>query len=123
METVADFAAEFLRRAQTGKKSSVYVSKAHAPTFLAALARDGVEFAKECLASISDPELRKIIETIFFSTVAGAAAGAGLGLLLAGPPGAQVGAVVGAGLGFAAGCVALTLRASQRGDGLVLSIA
>jgi hypothetical protein len=123
MASVADFAAEFARRAAAGQKSSVYVSKKHVESFLLVLAREGFLFAKEALDEISDPEMRKIVETIFFSTVAGAGAGALIGGVVAGPPGAQVGAAVGAGLGFAAGCIAITITAKQEGDGLQFSLA
>lgn len=122
MARVADFASEFADKAKRGEKPSVYVSKRHAESFLRVLAREGFEFAKEALAQISDPELRRIIEAIFFSTVAGAAAGAAIGAAVAGPAGAQVGAAVGAGLGFVAGCVAVTITARQKDDGLVLQV-
>ena len=123
MATVADFAEEFAKRAANGQKPSVYVSRNHVESFLLVLAREGFAFAREALDQISDPELRRIIETIFFSTVAGAGAGALIGGVVAGPPGAQVGAAVGAGLGFAAGCIAVTITAKQKGDGLQFSLA
>jgi hypothetical protein len=123
MASVADFASEFARRAANGKKTSIFVSKQHLESFLLVLAREGMMFAQECLGRISDPEMRKIVETIFFSTAAGAVSGACIGGILGGPPGAQVGALVGASFGFAAGCVAVTITASQRGNGLVLSAA
>lgn len=123
MASVADFAAEFAKRAAKGQKPSVYVSKNHVESFLLVLAREGFAFAREALDQITDPELRRIIETIFFSTVAGAGAGALIGGVMAGPPGAQVGAAVGAGLGFAAGCIAITITAKQKGDGLQFSLA
>ena len=122
MASVADFAGQFADKVKKGQKPSVYVSKAHAESFLIVLAREGFEFAKEALAQISDPDLRRIIEAIFFSTVAGAAAGAAIGAALAGPAGAQVGVVVGAGVGFVAGCVAVTLTARQKDSGLLLSV-
>jgi hypothetical protein len=123
MASVADFATEFARRAANGKTPSVYVSKSHVESFLLVLAREGFAFAKEALEQITDPDLRRIIETIFFSTVIGAGAGAVIGGVVAGPPGAQVGAAVGAGLGFAAGCIAITITAKQKGDGLQISMA
>jgi hypothetical protein len=123
MKTVADFADEFARRAANGGNPSVFVSKHHVETFLMALAREGFAFAKEAFDNIKDPDLRKIIETIFFATVAGAAGGAAIGMVVGGPPGAQVGAMVGAGLGFAAGCIALTITAREEDDGLQFSIA
>lgn len=123
MASVADFTAEFAKRAANGQKPSVYVSRNHVESFLLVLAREGFAFAREALDQINDPELRRIIETIFFSTVAGASAGALIGGVVAGPPGAQVGAAVGAGLGFAAGCVAVTITAKQKGDGLQFSLA
>jgi hypothetical protein len=123
MASVADFATEFAKRAASGKNPSAYVSRSHIESFLLVLAREGFAFAKEALEQITDPELRKIIETIFFSTVIGAGAGAVIGGVVAGPPGAQVGAAVGAGLGFAAGCIAITITAKQKGDGLQISMA
>ena len=123
MASVADFATEFAKRAANGKNPSVYVSKLHVESFLLVLAREGFSFAKEALEQITDPDLRRIIETIFFSTVIGAGAGAVIGGVVAGPPGAQVGAAVGAGLGFAAGCIAITITAKQKGDGLQISMA
>jgi hypothetical protein len=122
MFSVADFATEFAKRAASGNKPSVYVSRSHVESFLLVLAREGFSFAKEALEQITDPELRKIIETIFFSTVIGAGAGAVIGVVVAGPPGAQVGAVVGAGLGFAASCIAITITARQKGEGLQISM-
>lgn len=123
MTSVADFASEFARRAASGQNPSIYVAKAHVESFLLVLAREGFNFAKSALEQITDPDLRRIIETIFFSTIAGAGAGAAIGAMVAGPPGAQVGAAVGAGLGFAAGCIAITITAKQQGDGLRLSLA
>jgi len=127
MDNVASFADEFARRAKNGEKPVVRVAKQYAQAFLGQLARDGIEFAKDCLKNISDPELRRIIEAIFFSTVAGAAAGAAIGGMVAGPPGAKVGAVVGAGAGFVAGCIAVVITARQEtgagGPELVLSVA
>lgn len=123
MASVADFATEFAKRAANGKNPSVYVSKSHVKSFLLVLAREGFAFAREGLEQITDPDLRKIIETIFFSTVIGAGTGAVIGGVVAGPPGAKVGAAVGAGLGFAAGCIAITITAKQKGDGLQISMA
>lgn len=123
MTSVADFANEFARRASEGGKPSVFVAAKHVESFLLVLAREGFAFAQEALDNISDPNLRKTVETIFFATIGGAGAGAVVGLALGGPPGAQVGAAVGAGLGFAAGCIAVTITASQQGDGLRISIA
>jgi len=123
MSSVADFADEFAKRVANGKKSSVYVSTAHLESFLLVLAREGFTFSRKALEQITDPEHKRIIETIFFSAVAGAGAGAVVGCAVAGPPGAQVGAVVGAGLGFAAGCVAVTITAAQKEGGLQISIA
>ena len=126
MPSVADFGDEFARRAAAGENPSVYVSKKHIEAFLLYLAREGFSFAKDALNQISDPEIRKIVETIFFSTVAGAGAGYFIGMAAGGPAGAQVGALVGTGLGFAAGCIAITITAKKpdddEGDGLVFSI-
>jgi hypothetical protein len=125
MATVADFAEEFARRARAGEKPAVRVKKAYAEAFFGELARQGFEFAKECLGQISDPELRRIIEAIFFSAAAGAVLGAAIGGTVAGAPGAKVGAVVGAGIGVVAGCVAVVLTAKQENgpDGAELVVA
>ena len=123
MTSVADFANEFARRAGQGGNPSVFVSAKHVETFLLVLAREGFAFAREALDNITDPSLRKIVETIFFATVTGTAVGATVGFAVGGPPGAQVGAAVGTGLGFVAGCIAVTITASQQGDGLRISIA
>lgn len=123
MASVADFASEFARRANNGSKPSTYVAKQHVESFLLILAREGFAFAREALDQISDPDIRKIVETIFFSTVVGAAGGAIVGGVVGGPPGAQVGAAIGAAAGFAAGCIAVTITAVQKGDGLQISIA
>jgi hypothetical protein len=123
MGTVADYADEFVRKARSGENPSVFVPKQHLESFLEMLKREGIEFAKSCLTQISDPEMRKIVETIFFFTVIGATVGAGIGVAVAGPPGAQVGAIIGGAAGFAAGCIAVTVVAKQRGDGLQISVA
>ena len=78
MSSVADFADEFAKRVANGKKSSVYVSTAHLESFLLVLAREGFTFSRKALEQITDPEHKRIIETIFFSAVAGAGAGAEL---------------------------------------------
>lgn len=126
MNTTADYADEFARRAKAGEKPTVRLKKKHAESFLGELSRLGFEFAKDCLSQIEDPELRRIIEAIFFSTAAGAVVGATIGGVVAGPPGVQVGLLVGAGLGFAAGCIAVVLRARQEegpdGPSLVVSV-
>lgn len=124
---VASYADEFIARARNREKPTVRLQPKVAEAFLGQLAREGFEFAKECLDSIRDPELRRIIETIFFSTAAGAALGAVIGVAVAGPAGAQAGVVVGAGLGFVAACIAIVVTARQedgpRGPELVLSVA
>lgn len=123
MATVADYASEFVSRAHAGENPSVYVPKKHLQLFLEMLKREGIEFAKACLAEISDPEMRKIVETIFFSTAIGATVGAGIGAVVAGPPGAKVGAILGGAAGFAAGCIAVTIVVRQTGEGLQISVA
>lgn len=123
MDNVADYAAEFARRAKAGAQPTITVEKQHVETFLGFLVREGFNFARSCLDSIADPELRQIIEALFFSTLAGTATGAAIGGALAGPAGAQVGAVVGAATGLAIGCVALTLKAQEKSGALKLSLA
>ena len=123
MVSVEEHALEFARRAKAGESPSVSVSKKHAESFLAVLATQGLRFARECLDQISDPSLKTVIETLFFSTLAGAGAGAVVGVLVAGKKGAKVGAAVGTGLGFAAGYTALSLKARQQGDKVLLTIA
>jgi hypothetical protein len=123
MASVADFASEFARRANSGAKPSTYVAKQHVESFLLVLAREGFAFAREALDQITDPDIRKIVETIFFSTVGGAIVGGVVGGFVAGPPGAQVGTIIGGAAGFAAGCIAVTITAAQKGDGLQITIA
>lgn len=124
---VADYANEFVRRAQAGEKPRARIQKQYAEAFLGEMVRLGVGVARACLDEITDPELRRIVETLFFSTVAGAAAGATIGAFVAGPPGAKVGALVGAGAGFAAGALALTITLQQDagpdGPELVVAVA
>jgi len=122
MATVADHASEFISRARAGESPSVFVPHKHLLSFLEMLKREGIDFTKACLAEISDPEMRKIVETIFFSTAIGAVVGAGVGAAVAGPPGAQVGAIIGGAAGFAAGCIAVSIVAYQKGDGLQISV-
>lgn len=127
MPTVEDFGNEFVRRAKNGEQPVVRVGKKHAETFLHLLAREGITFARACLDEIKDPELRRIIETVFFSAAAGAALGAAVGGIAAGPAGAKVGAAVGAGVGVVAAVIAIVVRAVQEGPednpSLVISLA
>ena len=123
MDSVSDYANEFVRRAHSGENPSVFVTKKHLESFLKMLKREGVDLAKSCLTEISGPEMRKVVETIFFSSVAGAIVGAGIGVAMGGPPGAQVGAIIGVAVGFAAGCIAVTVVVKQRSDGLQISVA
>lgn len=127
MTNVASFADEFAERAKRGEKPVVRVEKQYAEAFLGELSRLGIGFAHDCLNGIRDAELRRVIETIFFSTVGGAVAGAAIGGAVAGPPGMKVGAGAGAALGFLAGCLAVVITARQEdgpeGPELVLSVA
>ena len=86
MDNVANYAAEFARCAKNGEKPVIRVKKEYAESFFGELKREGFEFVKECLERISDPDLRRIIEAIFYSTVAGAAAGALIGTAVGGAP-------------------------------------
>jgi len=122
MPTVADFAQEFVQRAQRGESATVFVAKKHAEPFLVLLQREGFSFSKACIEQISDPELRRVVEALFYSTVAGAMAGASVGAMVAGPAGAKVGALVGAGAGLVAGSVAVMVTLRERDGGLVLSV-
>jgi hypothetical protein len=127
MATVDDFGNEFVRRAREGGKPVARVKKKHAESFFNVLAREGIEFARSCLDEIKDPELRRIIEAIFFSAAAGAALGLTIGGMAAGPAGAKVGALVGASIGVAAAVVAIVVQAVQEGPDndpeLVVSLA
>lgn len=126
-KNVEDFANEFVRRARNGEKPTVRLKRNHAESFLIMLAREGIAFARECLAEIRDPQLREIIETLFFSAAAGAVIGATLGGLAGGPPGAKVGAAVGTAVGVVVGTLGLVIRAVQEGPDtdpeLVVSVA
>lgn len=120
---VADFANEFLRRAASGQRPTITVDKEYLEDFLGVLAREGVRFARHCLDQISDAEVRRIIETVFFATAGGAAIGATVGLMAAGPAGAQVGALVGAGVGFVTAIGALVITAESRGSSVRIVLA
>lgn len=121
MRTVADYAAEFLKRGETGKKTSVRVPKEHAAAFLGELARHGIKIAEECISRISDPELRKIVEALVYSATAGAAIGLAVGAAVGAPAiGALVGASIGAGIGYTA--VKLTQANGRNGPELVVSM-
>jgi len=123
MNNVEDFAHEFHRRAAAGERPAVWVDKQHLTSFLGMLAREGVSFARYCLDQISDPEVRRIIETIFFATAGGAAIGGVVGAFVAGPAGAQVGALVGSGVGLVASAIALTITAEHRGNRVRIALA
>jgi uncharacterized protein YcfJ len=127
VKTIADFAQEFTRRAQSGEKPTVRVQKDYAQDFLGELARGGITIAKECLEQIRDPELRRIVETIIFAAAGGAALGAAVGGMVGGAPGAKVGAVIGTSVGVIAGCIAIVITVRQEdgpnGPALVVSVA
>jgi uncharacterized membrane protein len=118
--SVADLASAFVERAKRNEKPAVLVKNKHLESFAFVVMREGISLAKDCLEAISDPEVRRILEALFFGTAAGAAIGATVGIFVAGPPGAQVGAAVGAGVGFLSACVALTITAEMRGDRVLL---
>ena len=120
--SVADYALEFAKRARNGSKPKISIPKTYAESFLLVLAREGFSFAQAALDQITDPELRRIIEAIFFSSVAGASVGATIGFAVGGPAGAQVGACIGGATGLVVGCIALTLFANQHGNDLVLQV-
>lgn len=113
MTNVASHAHEFVRRVFHGEHPVARVAIQYAEAFLGQLSREGFVLARECLKSISDPELRRIVETIFFSATAGALMGSAIGGAVGGPGGAKVGALVGAGLGTFAGCLAIVLTVNQ----------
>ena len=114
--STADFADEFARRAAAGDKPSAQVGLRHAELFLGQLARHGIALARECLEQIRDERLRRIVETIFFSTAGGAVLGAAIGGSIAGLPGAKVGAVVGTVAGAATAVFAIMITAKE-GEG------
>lgn len=121
MSNVGNVADDFIARAHTGKRVSVSMKLSHAENFLELLARGGVVCAKACLDAISDPELKRIVETLFFSTTAGAVVGGVVGFALGGPAGAQTGALVGGAAGLAIGVAAVTIQIAQRGDRIVIT--
>jgi len=123
MATVYDYANDFIQKAKNGENPTARLDKDYAGSFLGVLAREGFTVAKKALDEIKDPELRRIVETIFFSTAAGTALGAAVGGTIGGRAGAAVGAVTGAAIGFAAGCIAVTLTVRQEGDALVVAAA
>lgn len=120
---VADFAYKFLRRAEDGKRPSIDVEKHFLEDFLGVLAREGVLFARHCVDQIRDPEVRSIIETVFFATAGGAVLGATVGLMVAGPVGAQVGAAVGTVVGVVSAVAALVITAESRGNRVRIALA
>lgn len=126
MTSVASHAQEFAKRARDGKRPVARVRIEYAEAFLGQLLREGVTFARECLDNISDPDLRRIVESILYATAAGAGLGAVIGGAVGGPGGAQVGALVGAGVGLVASCVAIVVTLRQEhgraGPELVVSV-
>ncbi len=112
MENVADFADDFARRARNGEKPKIRMDFQYAEAFLGQLARLGLSFAKESLDEISDPRLRRVIETLFFSTVAGAAAGLAIGMAVEAIPVAKA-VAVGAAVGCGTGLLALVIVAQE----------
>jgi hypothetical protein len=121
-KTVAAIVNEFAAVARSGTKARVVLAKRHAQSFLEMLAREGFAFARDALKQISDPDLRRMVETIFFSGIAGASAGATIGFLVGGPAGAQVGAGIGLATGVVAAAISLTIHAHQQGEKLVLEV-
>ena len=126
MTNVAGHANEFARRVRNGERPVARVGRDYAEAFLGQLFREGFGVARECLENISDPELRRIVETIFFAATAGALAGAAIGGAVGGPGGAKVGALVGAGLGTFAACVAIAITVHEepgaQGPELVVAV-
>lgn len=126
MTSVASHAEEFGRRAREGKRPVARVAVEYAEAFLGQILREGFAFAADCLANISDPELRRVVESILYAAAAGAGLGAVIGGAVGGPGGAQVGALVGAGLGVVAACVGIVVSLQQEqgrgGPELVVTI-
>lgn len=120
MKTIAELVQMFLESAMSGKPTSMSVSKRHAKSFLAELAREGVAFSSHCIDGIRDPELREIVRTILLSTAGGAALGAAIGSVVGGPAGAPIGAAVGATVGLATGVFAVLVTLRDSGDGRLL---
>ncbi|MCP5513507.1 MAG: hypothetical protein H7A24_16585 [Leptospiraceae bacterium] len=120
MATVEDYANEFINRRRKGYKPSVFVNKKHLYTFLTLLEREGYGFSTEYLNEIEDDEIRKILKTIFYSTVTFATAGATLGFYVGGGYGAGVGAIAGASLGYITS-VSLIIIFDERKNGLQIS--
>lgn len=124
MKNVASHAEEFGGRARSGERPVAHVRSEYAKAFLGQLLREGFVFVAACLKEISDPELRRIVETILFASAAGAAMGTMIGGIVGGPNGAQVGALVGAGIGALAGytALAITIRQVQGPEGPELMV-
>jgi hypothetical protein len=74
---------------------------------------EAVSLSKNCLDTISDPELRRIIEAILFAAAAGGLLGIAVGSLAGCAACVHVGALVGVGVGMAAASVALGLTMSR----------
>ncbi len=113
---VGDFADDFVRRAQAGQHPTIRVPSAYAAAFLMAI-EPSFRLAADCLERISDPELRRIIEAIFYSTAAGAVVGLTIGGICAGPAGAKVGAAVGGAAGMVIGCVGVMVLSARQERG------
>jgi hypothetical protein len=79
------------------------------------LAAEGVALSKTCVEQISDPELRRIVEVMLFSSASGALLGMAVGGL-AGGACIQVGVLLGAGVGFSAALAALALAGRNAGQ-------
>lgn len=119
MKTVADQAQAFASAAKEGRKVRATVDKRHAASFLQMLAREGLAIARDGLELITDPELRRIVETVLGSTLSGAVLGGAVGMAFGAP---EVGAVVGAGVGLVAGVFAVVVTLSQRDGRLVVAV-
>ncbi len=119
MSTVADQAQTLVQRAQRGP-TRVVISRGVAPLFVAALLREGIALARDCLDRIADRELRSVLEAVIFGTAAGALLGASIGAALGGP---VAGAVVGAAVGLAGSVLAVAVTFSERRGKLVIETA
>lgn len=115
MESVEDFADEFYRRARNGEQPKVRILPEYAEAFLGQLCRLGLSFSRSCLNEISDPQLRRVIEGLFFPTVAGALVGLAIGAAIEAVPVAKS-VAVGAACGFAVGFTSLVICALQDPD-------
>ena len=119
MTSIADLVAKFLEGKANGSVKSVKVPASDFDQFIIELARHGFRFANAVLDEL-DPEAKRIVKTILYSTSAGAVVGGVIGFAVTRTPaGAQAGAAIGAGIGLIAGAAAVAITVTKNDTGFV----